>query len=219
MLGKPNNTNTNKTVFYLQQKSKDASNKPCAPYFKITTKVGDKYEEKPSQTRVSGNLTKLDLSTKEFEGKKIKTVTLLMQDADEVYYVKFGFSQTGRQLFNTLFSLENFENVEISLFERKKEDKGVTKSYPGVAVWQNGEKVKWKYELADLPKVKEITANDMKINDYSELNAFFEKEISSLSKKIQAAKVSSRPASVGRDIATTPPSEPEISMQDAEEVF
>lgn len=202
------NTNSgNKKFFNFKIKTKesvDGKDVKVAPYFQVDTKVGEEYVVQPTKPKfVSGNLTRVKLGSYEYEGENIDTIQLYLEDAGEVYNVDLRFNLISRNIFNSLFNLDSFENLNFSLYENKTE-KGV---FPAVSIKQNDSRVDWKYKLDELPKIKKVKVGKKEAIDSSELDEFFLKHLEELVAKVDAApKVESAP----RD--------PETSTSDSSQV-
>jgi hypothetical protein len=163
--------------------------------FSISHKVEDKWEKLPQaeQTISNINLFKLDLEEKEWEGDKYKIVKMYCRDeeANEIYLFDLRYTFLTRNLYNSLLSLEKFDNLSISLYKVKgKKDTNKDKEYSAISVWQNDSLVKGKFKNEELPKVEPIVTKSgvRKGTDTSELDQFFETELSELALKLEAAK-------------------------------
>jgi hypothetical protein len=162
-------------------KSKDQP----SPYFEVKHKNGDKWELLSEKaTRVSGNLIGVQHKENEHNGQTIKSVNLTFQDANEVYFVSVGYGYLGRGLFNMLLSLKTFTGVEISLYKTK--GKGDKEGFHTASLRQNGELVKWKFELKDLPEIKKIKIKGQMVGDTEAIDAFYENQIKELAKIVRA---------------------------------
>src|SRR6478736_1513303 len=145
------------------------------PYFEGKTKVGEKWEvieDKP--TNIEGNLVKVVLDTGEFDGSEYDIVNLYLQDFEgtgETYLLDLRLNFTTRSLFNSLLSLEKFDNLKISTYLTKLNDQG--KSYPAITLRAGDEKVPWKYSKNETPATKTVTVNKKKQTDTADLDAFY----------------------------------------------
>lgn len=163
------------------------------PRFEVSRLNADGNIEKTNEVAnsVSGNLTKIDIKEREIKGQKSKHVILYIQDAEasETYYIDFSYRISTRSLFNSLLSLKDNKNIELSIYRSKK-------GYESFSLRQNGELVSWKYGLEDLPQAEQIKDKKGAIvkTDFSEVNDFFENELRTLAtaifgeKKAAAAK-------------------------------
>jgi hypothetical protein len=179
-LGKP--VRKDLKAFSLKIKTKDLEK----PEFLVSEKQGDKFVELPErESTVSGNLIAIEPKEFKWENKLIKSVTATLVDNDQIYFLTIPYSSLGRGLMNTLLSLKTFDNVEIGLYQTKaKTPNG--KTYPASAVRQNGELIRWKFDLAQLPQPEEITFKGEKMRDFSKQEAFFAEQINELNKVIKA---------------------------------
>lgn len=203
-LGRQNSNNDGTKLVLIEDVSKNKSENG-KPYFSVKTKGEDgKYAESARVDRFSGTLTKVatglrfDESTE--KGKELvakygnsPTVTLTLKDleAGETYSWKMGFGIATRGLLNRLLTLQSGEGLEISIWQN---DKG----FDTLTLRQNGELVKWKFEKADLPEVKEFTLRGQKVRDYEEVDAFFVEQL-------KAFVIGESPAE---------PSEPEVANEE-----
>ena len=201
-LGKP--VRKDLKAFSLKIKTKDLEK----PAFIVSEKQGDKFVELPeSESTVSGNLIAIEPKEFKWENKLIKSVTATLVDNDQIYFLTIPYSNLGRNLMNTLLSLKSFNDVEISLYQTKpKTPNG--KTYPASAVRQNGELVRWKFELSQLPQPEEITFKGEKMRDFSKQETFFAEQIAELNKIVKT----------NPPVATkTAPEEAPVSLTDDED--
>lgn len=178
-------------LLILKIKRKDAEGKIVKPYFQVSEKGEDgKYHVNSAKSTdtVSGDLTKVELSKFEWEGVESDVVKLFLRDGDETFLLDLRLDSLTRNLYNSLFGLENYSDVQISLYETKPNET-TGKVYPAVSVKQAGNRADWAYKIADLPKPDEI--KDKKGNvvkrDYDELNAFFVEKLTDLVEKVGKA--------------------------------
>ena len=150
-----------------------------------------KFEVVDTVSDLSGSLIKVEQKVTEWEGKKIESVLVTLKDTtetgSELYFVSFPFGIATRSLFNAMLSLKSFDNLSIGAYMTKPKTEG-GKSYPAIALRQNGEVIRWKYELKDLPPVKEIVFKGDKMRDYTDTDKFFVDQLAELNKQIHVKK-------------------------------
>lgn len=150
-------------------------------HFQVDTKENGEYvisAEKP--VFVAGNLTKIKLGSFEWKGEDVNTVQIYLEDGDEIYNVDLRYNLVARNIFNSLLSLESFENVRFELYTNKL-------GYSAVSVKQNGEKVDWKFNLADLPPIVKHKVGKKEVIDSSDLDNFFLEKLTELAEKVNGA--------------------------------
>lgn len=190
-LGNQNSPQSNRKLLILKLKSKDANDQSLIPnQFQISEKVGDKWVPRDKlEARVSGNLTKMELGSGEYNKKKYGTVKLYLEDtaADEMYLLDLRYNQLSRSLFNSLLALESFSDVSISNYKSTGKD---GKEYANISLWQGNKMVKGKFALADIPKPDVIKnkAGEVVQRDFSEVDTFFEKHLAEFAPKVTSSK-------------------------------
>lgn len=197
--------NENLKLFFFRLKRKDENSKPVKPYFFVRQSKEGGFEDLPNAAFVAGNLVKVVLDQRVFEGKEYDIVKLHLQDGDERYILDLRYDTLTRQLFNNLIALESFENLKISVGETVSKKNG--KTYASIYLTQNGKLVNWKYTPAEVPKPDEITNKKGEViqRDYDEVNAFFKKELAELAERLSSAPKAS-------------PKKEEVEEDDYEEV-
>ncbi len=173
----------NAELYSFQIKTKDLP----APIFKVQKKVGDKYEDMPNATRVSGTI--ISASPRENqnkEGKTIKSINVTLQDGNDVYFVSVGYTFIGRNLLNALFALKTYDEVEISLYQSKAKP-GKTKTYASVCLRQHNEVVRGLIPNEQLPEIPKIELNGEKVSNQGPINAFFEEKAKAWCKVVNAS--------------------------------
>jgi hypothetical protein len=153
------------------------------PRFEVSRVNAEGKIEKTDETAtsVSGNLTLLQFKVREWKDKKSNHVVVFLKDtqANETYYIDFPYRMSSRALFTAILSLENPNNLELSIYKSKK-------GYESYALRQNDEMVKWRYEIADMPApdvIKDKKGEVVK-TDFSEIDAFFEKNLKEFASKV-----------------------------------
>lgn len=176
------NYDANGKLFVLKIKTKNAEQQEVPPFFQISEKVDGKWTDTGNkQTSVSGILTNIESKESEINGDIVKSVSVFLKDKDETYLIDIRYSILGRGILNSLISLEDSsQEIEISLYQNKK-------GYASACVRANGEILSWKFKLDELPKPDEI--KDKKGNlikrDYSEIDEFFDNEVSELKSRLE----------------------------------
>lgn len=182
------NSNTG-TLFILKVVEKDEQKKKVEPYFSITKKVDGKWEkQKETVTRVSGNLKRIELEEKEWQGDKYHVVALYIEDGEETYLVDLRFNIPSRSLFNSLASLESYQNIAVSVYQNKS-------GYTSLGLWQDDKLAKWKYKMDELPEPAEVMFKGKKMHDYSKVDEFFLNVLKEISGKLGGSSKRAKAAS------------------------
>lgn len=163
---------------------------PLLPHqFEVSEKIDGKWVVSPNlETRVSGDLVKIEVEDKEYEGNPYKAFKFFLRDGDETYLLDLRSTMVSRNLFNSILALNKFEQVQISLYSKKsKKDE---KEYTNISLWQDGVMVKGKFSLDEIPKPEEVKNKQGKIilRQYGEVDEFFAKNLIALSKQITPNK-------------------------------
>jgi hypothetical protein len=161
------------TIYFVKPVTK-VDKKAVEPYFSFKQKVDGVYKEVNQSTVFSGNLEKVETYEREWEGVKSTNVKITLVDGEEKYIVDLAPSILSRSVFNTLLSLESYENLKFTIYLTKPKP-GAPERYPQISVWQNDELVKWAHALNELPAVEEIKNSKGVVlsKDYADLNQFF----------------------------------------------
>lgn len=213
MLNSNNNTQSNNKLFILKIRTQDAEKKVVPIHFEVFAKKDEKWESIRSDVKdVSGSLTRLELGEKEFNGEKSPTVKLTLEDASqqESYMLDLRYSMITRSLFNSLLSLQSFDNLKVSVYQTKPKSKD-EKSYAQISLRQNDEKVSWKYKLEELPPVEKVTIGKKEITNFDKLNDFFVEKLRELTKSIRG-KGKTQSSSVSKTQEDDVPQEPSDSQ-------
>lgn len=198
MLGNDNNYSENTKLYILKIKRKDADQKPVKPFFAVSVKdeTGKfKVDNNLATDTVSGNLTKIELDKKEWEGKEYDVIKVYLKDDGEMYLLDLRFDNLTRQMFNALLGLKSFENVKISLYETRSEKTG--KTYPNVSVKQGGQRADWKFSREQLPQPEEVKNKKGEVLQrvYDDVNNFFLEQLTEFSERVKSApKQEAKPA-------------------------
>lgn len=159
------------------------------PEFVESERQGDKFVELPErQYTLKGTLTGVEPKEFKWEGKVIKSVNVTLTDdaLDEIYFITVPYSNLGRGLMNSLLGLKQFNDVEVSLYQTKPKTDG-GKTYPAVSLRQDGEMVRWAYDLKDLPAPKVVEFKGQKQYDFLEQEVFFATKLTEFNKIVKAA--------------------------------
>lgn len=194
----------NSDLFVLKLKTKDASSKNVPPHFEVSKRGEDgKYSVVNTTDFVSGNLVKVEIKEREWEGDKYNTVNVYLADGKDLYLLDLRFTMLGRSLFNSLLSLTSFNNLSISTY-MAKDKKDEAKEYPRVSLRQNDETVSWKYGLDELPKPESITFKGKTMNDFSSLDNMFVEKLEEFAKLVNGNKTIASKASDEKETAKEP---------------
>lgn len=189
MLGSTQQNNGKIYILKIKNKSKDAKSVPA--FFEVTEKVekGKWIVSSNPQYRVSGDLTRITFSKGKWDDQEYDVVKIFLTDFEqnETYLLDLRLTLLTRSLFNSLLSLESFENISMSLYQNKRGDD----SYDAVCVRQGDKLVNWKYKLDELPEVKIHKISGKKIVDTEELDSFYLSGLQELASKIGKGKKTS----------------------------
>lgn len=109
----------------------------------------------PNEKDISGQLTRIDTTQKEFEGVMKTSLVLWLRDQkeNENYRVSVGINKLGRSIINSLASIEGKIGVlSFSVYNNK------TTGKPTIKIRHDGADVSWKYSLEEMDKyVKKTT--------------------------------------------------------------
>lgn len=166
------------------QKTIDGKKTKVDPHFEIS-RVGADGKIAPSTetcTEVSGKLIKIDFKDREFNGAIAKHAILYVKDGNDTYHLDLTYRISSRSLFNALLSLKSVDNLSIGIYESKK-------GYETFALRQGDVMIKWKHDLAELPKTVDILDTKGKLvkRDSSDLDEFFETGLRELSVRLFGA--------------------------------
>jgi hypothetical protein len=188
-------------MIFLTPKTKDAEGHAAKPHFTVDRKDanGEFVRDPETVTEVSGDLFRVELKRREYQGDPKIDAVLYLRDGDESYRLPVTLGIAGRDLINRLAGLTesgDFTGLTISYYENRK-------GYDSFSLEQRGTRVQWKHDYASLPEPFLITdpRNPEKIikRDYSDLNAVFEGEINAIAVALgqqSAEKPATAPAPV-----------------------
>lgn len=190
-LGKTESKNNNKLlVLRIKNKVKDEKTGKDIPIipnlFEITEKIDNKWVTRPKmENNVSGTLTKIEVEDDEYEGNPYKKFKFFLSDNDtkETYLLDLRSTMLSRNLFNSILALTEFDKLSISLYKKEGKDK---QEYANIALRQNGELIKGKYSLVDLPQPEEIKNSKGVVikRDFAEVDNWYAEKLTELANKI-----------------------------------
>lgn len=187
---KRNSFNNDGKLSVLRLRTKDAAGKVITPLFSVSEKNADgKWVEVDTTQYVSGNLVKVEIKEKVWEGEAYNTVNLYLKDGKDLYLVDCRINMLNRSLFNAFLSLDTFENLSISTYMQKSKKDG--KEYGAIALRQGEELVHWKYSQSELPKPVSVTFKGKTMNDWSDQEKFLLDKLVELGTKLGSKKVKS----------------------------
>lgn len=154
-----------KNALYVSLKGLKKEDK--STYFDFVKKVNDEYVSDGHEQDFSGTLTNISIISKDFEDvKDVKYLRLVVEDGVESYIFDTKlFSGIGRNLMNSIPSIENFGHIMFKCYKNKR-------SYGQIYIESNGERVNWKFGMDELPEVRRVVVNGDTINDYNDINQF-----------------------------------------------
>ena len=173
--GRNRNVNPNQVQYAFKIKIKDLP----APIFEVRKHEGDDWnivETKEPTRTVTGNIVAVEAKEGEYQGEKILSTSVVMEDGDDLYFVTIPMGNVGRAILNKLLTLtthEQLQNVSISVYQSKPKTEGA-KTYAQGTVQVNNEKVQWKFDEEDLPEIqKEMFKGKLRPNSIERDNFFF----------------------------------------------
>ncbi len=196
------NQNTGK-LYILKVLTKDVDKKEIPPVFAVSEKVtveedGKKVEkwQKTSEVKdVSGTLTKVECSKREWEGQEydVIKVTLTDYEKDESYLLDLRQNSVARNIYNSILSLKTFDNVSVGLYEKKGSGDNAGKKFPAVSVKQGGNRTEWAFKLDELPEIKKVKVGKKVAIDSSELDEFYVKHLTEFGERLKNTKQAAPP--------------------------
>lgn len=180
---------------FLKLKAKTSDTDPSPKFFK-SEKQGDTWAVVDSFNAIDGELTSIQHTTYEYEGKTKDKCIMVFKDPDgSETNVDANFSGLLYTILNSLCSLTNFDGIEISVWLGKAKELG-GKQYPSAGLKQYDERVGWAYKYEVLPKPKVEEYKGHKITDDTEVIAFWKDRIDELQRRITEKKGSVPPPPV-----------------------
>ncbi len=184
-LGRQNNVQGELIVLNL--KTTDENRVPIEPKFDVLRKSNEtgKFEKTGVETSFSGRLKSVQTKVSEFkkDGKVIDSkekVDLYVADGEETYLLSLNYNIASRGLFNRLFSLESFDDIEINVWQDEKK-------YTVLTLRQNNKSIKGKYKKEDFPEAEVITNKKGEVlkREYGEVDAFFKEKLVELGERVK----------------------------------
>jgi len=181
-------------VIRIKNKVKDketGKDIPITPnLFEISEKVDDKWIARPQmESAISGNLTKIELGEKEWEEQKYKVFKFYLDDptTKERILLDTRSTMVTRNIFNAFLNLKSFENISLSLYKKPAKDK---KEYTNIAVRQNDELIRGKYDIKDIPQAEEIKNSKGVVisRDFQEVDQWYTDKLADLAKIVNSRK-------------------------------
>lgn len=180
--GNGGNYDPNTKLVSLTLKDKDLP----APHFEVQVKEGDKYVASGTATRISGDLIGIRHKENEYQGKKIKSVTITIKDdaAKEVDFVNVPYTYLGRNIINSLANLTSYAGIEISVYKGKPKTEGKP-GFSSCAIRQAGNLIYGKVEYKNLPAIPKVKVGDQFYADATAIDAFFQQMVEDLATQIK----------------------------------
>jgi hypothetical protein len=129
---------------------------------------------------IDGYLQSVSVKSTDFGGVHIakgQWEFVLTDDEGLSMYLSLPFSSGyAKNIVNSLCSVESF-GVPLSIKPYKFIPKGETKTKQGVVIRQNGEKIPWKFAIADLPALEKVKVKGQEVTDDSAQLEFYEKAV------------------------------------------
>jgi hypothetical protein len=187
------NTNTAKNqnkLYILKVRTQDAEKKPLPVHFEVFEKKTIEVEGKPEDRWVTATTTKDvtgDLNNIE--------VTLVDDSQKESYLLDLRYNMVSRSLFNSLFGLNSFENLEIGVYQTKPKTAD-GKSYASISLKQNGKRVDWKFDKNSIPPIETVKIGKKEVSNFDNMNEFYIKHLQNLSVKLRSNRAHTKSVSV-----------------------
>jgi hypothetical protein len=182
------NQNNNK-LYILKPRTQDAEKKPITPILEVLEKVEDSWKITGDTKSVSGNLTKIELGERTWEGVTSPTVKITLEDTErkESYLLDLRFNLMTRSLFNSLLSLKDFNDVSISIYSTKPKTP-TDKSYPAMAARSHDNRLDWRFKPEELPPIVKVKVGKQEVPVFDDLNDFLIKELRVLAEKVKESR-------------------------------
>ena len=164
---------------YLKLISKTSETE--VPHFKENKKTESGYVKEYYGDYIGGKITEAKLRVGEYEGKKFTNFILILDSGMDELSVEMPHTGLTYSIINSLLTTKHGEDIKIKVGKKKSDENG--KYYPtGYVNLANGDKVSWKYDIAQQPraeKVKGADGNDLIIKgkavyDDSKVEKFWE---------------------------------------------
>lgn len=173
-------------LYILKPRTQTRAKEKVDPYFEVLAKNDQgKWAETESVSQVGGDLVKCEHKQTEWEGNKFDNINLTLRDneKDETYLIELKLTMLTRSLLNSIFNLEEFDGLKISLYTSAK-------GYASSALRRHGDMVKWRFSLDEIPKPTTVLLRGQKVNDYFEIDQWFLEKVKELSERLHNKFVS-----------------------------
>jgi hypothetical protein len=145
-----------------------------AAFFGKQQKIDGKWGVTDRYTSVAGRLVSIEHVVTTYKDSETNSLRLVIEDENGLYQVEGAFNSLVYSIINTLASLDNFNGeLSINLYVNKS-------NYPASYITIDGERVSWKYDLAQIPKVEYVQVGKKEIADSSKVEEFYIKVISDI---------------------------------------
>lgn len=177
-IGKENNDSTELVIIRdVQSEDKRKS------FFEVIQKnENDQWAPTQKTDRFSGHFKSLKRGLKydpsvprqkelieKYGNKPMISLSLVDYETNQTYIYKFSLRLSTRTLINRIVNLKSGDNLELSIWNDKE------KGYENFSLRQNGELVKWKYSLDEVPRAEEIRKKDGTLvsRDFEAVDQFY----------------------------------------------
>jgi len=214
---------------------------PAIPHvFQTSEKVDGKWVANKNYIyRFSGDLTKIEFDTGEWEGSKYDIIKLMFIDdeAKEQYLLDLRTGGNFRALANSILALDPTDTTGLSVSLYKTHSDKTNKDYSNIALFQGpkGEKgalVKGKYKWEEMHAVEKVACKGKMNSDDTKVNAWMieklkewatqigkkSKATSSPAVQTEASKPSDKTAKKTKKNETPPPAPEVDDSQDNSEI-
>lgn len=149
------------------------------------------------------------------KGVMLESVQIQLEDMEGVYILDIIFDgNVARSILNNLASTDELMEIKINTYVMKGKDGNY---YTRASVYNNLEKLSWRYNAEELPTTKEITVNGQTVKDRTELIKKYREIVAEIQKHLENTKeqreVYSRKMKESRN-RLAPASAPEIPVFD-----
>jgi hypothetical protein len=217
-----NNVQSDHKLYILKIKNKildKETNKevPAVPHaFQVTEKVEGKWIAQPDYIyQFSGDLTKIEFDTGEWEGQEYHIVKFTFADEEkkENYLWDSRTSSDFRAFSNSLLSLDptDVTNLKVSLYKTTSKKNG--KDYSNIALWQGDKHIKGKYTWKEMPAVEKVKFKGKEMSDTTAVDAWVIDKLKEFAKGLKNATKTAKPTAT----KAPKPTEPENLQEDPDD--
>jgi len=170
-----NEKNNSTNLVIVKPVDRDADKKDIQkPYFTAMRKIDGKWvKDTETYTSVFGKLTKVELENFEYKGDVNKVAKFYLEDENETYLLDLRYNVPSRGFFNSVLGLQTHENLKVSYYRNKA-------GYPAFYLTQNGVATNWAFTKEELPVPPKVMFKGKLHTDFSETDAFYEKQLQEL---------------------------------------